>query len=227
VIQFKDWHSFHRYKSGGKPKDDPPWIYLRRSWQFEEPYCHLSDQQLGQLVRLLWLAMQTGNQIPDSLIPQHFPQGIDCKAFEKLLSNFQKFSSRGEEMRGDKRRGEESTTAAPSARPPAAKKPRQVAGPIGNLLRTFNEGHLRIIGLPYSCPFAKDTAALKRSLQTYTAPQLERVIGAFWREQRETKEGGEGFIGKATPTVCGMIGQIPNILRIYKFDDLSGGNRVQ
>lgn len=115
-----------------------------------------------------------------------------------------------------------------TAKPPAAAK--RMAGPEGEILRAFDKGHREAFaGAPYMAAFARDSKVIKDALKVYGLPRVLDFVEAFWRETEKARANPDDptyAAGKAKPTIPGLVGQIPNLLRRYHFDSapVNGGD---
>lgn len=103
---------------------------------------------------------------------------------------------------------------------PAPAGGRKMPGPAGEVLRAFDEGHRRAFGVGYLMVPARDQAVLKGPLKVYGLPRLLELVEAFWSETKKAQASPDDpkyAAGRAKPNIPGFIGQIPNLLRRYKF----------
>ncbi len=120
--------------------------------------------------------------------------------------------------------------------PPAAR--RRVAGPEGEVLRAFDQHHRRTLGVGYrpclpggGSGMARDIKLARSLVKAYGLPFVLELVEAFWMEQGEAREDGKQTYGAgpgtATPTIPGLQGQVPNLLRLggvkYRYQHSVGG----
>lgn len=102
--------------------------------------------------------------------------------------------------------------------PPANGAPRQVSGPDGEFLRHFDRALRKTHGTPYMAAMARDRKIAREIIAVYGLPLACEMVEAFFREHARAAGGADSWIGKAKPDVPGFLGQIPNLIREYRFD---------
>lgn len=95
---------------------------------------------------------------------------------------------------------------------------REVSGPDGEFLRHFDRALRKTHGTPYMAAMARDRKIAREIIAVYGLPLACEMVEAFFREHARAAGGADSWIGKAKPDVPGFLGQIPNLIREYRFD---------
>ena len=90
----------------------------------------------------------------------------------------------------------------------------------------WQKRHMEVFGVPFLGHHRRDTILLRPILAGYGALLTLELIGYFFDEQQnEEREPGSSarWIGRASATFKGFVGQIPNILKSYTLENRPDG----